>query len=278
MPLNKAYQNDYDYLLSLQDHNGARLWATDDNRIGKGSPFSTRDCALMLVELGIDQSDDIGRATGELMLRNWREDGKIRVAPKGTIYPCHTITIARALSHLGFAEDERLQQSYAHLVEIQDRDGGWKCNKYSGGRGPETEFSNPGPSLEALDALRFSSYFRQDRQRLDATVEFLLRHWEIKYPIGPCHFGIGSLFKRLEFPFLRYNLFYYCYVLSFFPSARKDQRFREAFELLTGKLEEGRPVIEHSHRRLQKLEFCRIGQTTDAATRRMREIMENLAA
>jgi hypothetical protein len=47
-----------------------------------------------------------------------------------------------------------------------------------------------------------------------------LQHWVVKRPLGPCHFGIGTLFMQVEYPFLRYNLFSYVYVLSFYERAK----------------------------------------------------------
>lgn len=64
--------------------------------------------------------------------------------------------------------------------------------KFSYGHGPETEFSDPFPTLVALDAFRYTAWIN-DRQELDKAVEFLLCHWTTKLPLGPCHYGIGTL-------------------------------------------------------------------------------------
>lgn len=56
-------------------------------------------------------------------------------------------------------------------------------------------------------------------------MEFLLEHWRIKRPIGPCHYGIGTLFMQVEYPFRNYNLFQYLYVLSFYERAGKTSGF-----------------------------------------------------
>ncbi len=74
---------------------------------------------------------------------------------------------------------------------------------------------------------------------------------------------------------VRYNLFYYVYVLSFFDRARTDERYREALDALTSKLDSrGRIVIEQ---RLAKLSFCAKGRPSELATRRYREILKNHA-
>jgi hypothetical protein len=254
---------------------GGDFWATPDGRIGKGSPFSTRDCVLMLIELGIPLTDPLLVGAAELAFRLWREDGRFRSFSHGTIYPCHTIGTTRLLCYLGHAGDDRLKRTFRHLLDSQHGDGGWRCRKFSFGRGPETEYSNPGPTLEALDAFRFSDFINRDH-RLDRAVEFLLYHWEVKIPLGPCHFGMGTLFDKVEYPFLRYNLFYYVYVLSFFDRAKTDPRFVQAHGSLSSKLGEGKIVIENCNRGLRELEFCRPGTPSDPATRRYLEIKANL--
>lgn len=269
------YNSDVQAIVQKRHHNGGDFWATPDGRIGKGSPFSTRDCVLMLIELGVPLSDPLLRGAAELAFRLWREDGKFRSFLRGTIYPCHTIGTTRLLCYLGQVNDDRLKRTFRYLLDSQHSDGGWRCKKFSYGRGPETEYSNPGPTLEALDSFRFSDFLNRDT-RLDRAVEFLLYHWEVKVPLGPCHFGIGTLFNKVEYPFLRYNLFYYVYVLSFYDRAKTDPRFIEALSVLESKLTDGKIVIENCNRRLRELEFCRVGIPSDPATFRYLEIKSNL--
>jgi hypothetical protein len=81
----------------------------------------------------------------------------------------------------------------------------------------------------------------------------------------------------VEFPFLRYNLFYYAYVLSFYDRAKDDRRYLEALRLLESKLDaRGRLVVERPNRRLAELSFCAAGRPSGLATARYREIVKNL--
>jgi len=57
----------------------------------------------------------------------------------GAIYPCHTAYAAYLLCSMGYASDIRIQATFRHLLDTQSTDGGWRCNKFSFGRGPETE-------------------------------------------------------------------------------------------------------------------------------------------
>ena len=89
-------------------------------------------------------------------------------------------------------------------------------------------------------------------------------------PIGPCHYGIGTLFMQVEYPFLRYNLFFYVYVLSFYDCAKGDDRFLDALQTLESKLDEsGRVVVERPHRALKRFWAISAG----AASERRRLIL-----
>ena len=112
---------------------------------------------------------------------------------------------------------------------------------------------------------------------VDDAVESLLAHWTHRAPCGPCHYGMGRRFFTVEFPFLRYNLFYYVYVLSYFAAARQDQRFQAAAATLASKLDlEGELRVEHRHRGLKGLAFCREGEVSSFATRRYEEMRKRL--
>jgi len=275
MAVAQRYSADAEAILARRHDNGADLWTTPDGRLMKGSPFTTLDCAAMLAELGMEPSDSVLREAGDLIFSTWREDGRFRLSPDGAIYPCQTIGAARALCLLGRASDPRLQKTFDHLLSIQQQDGGWKCNKFSFGRGPETESSNPGPTLSALDAFRHTPLLNRSAA-LDRAAEFLLAHWTTRLPLGPCHYGIGTLFMQVAYPFSTYNLFFYVYVLSFYGGAKRDPRFLEALRALQSNLSDGRVVVERPNPKLAALEFCKKGRPSDLATGRYREILKNL--
>ncbi len=274
MAVDAAYAADVDEILSHRQDNGGDLWATPDKRLIVGAPFSTLESALLLLELGMPPDEPILKDVAALIFSTWQADGRFRVYPKGAIYPCQTIHAAEALCRLGYAADGRIQTTFRHLMETRHTDGGWRCNKFSFGRGPETACSNPLPTLVALNAFRYSASHCE--RELDAAVDFLLSHWTIRSPIGPCHYGIGTLFMQLEYPFRNYNLFVYVYVLSFYARARRDARFLEALGALAGKTRDGLIVVERVVPKLAKLSFCRKGAPSEPATRRYGEILDNM--
>lgn len=273
MAVAAQYQADVEAILARRHDNGADFWATPDRRLSKGGPFSTLEAPALLMELGLDPSEQVLRGTAELLLSTWRDDGRFRLSPSGAIYPCHTINAVRVLSLLGYASDDRLQRTFDHLLTTQHDDGGWRCKKFSFGRGPETESSNPGTTLAALDALRLAGL--ADLAPAGA-VDILLGHWDSRQPLGPCHYGIGTLFMQVEYPFGNYNLFGYVHVLSYYDRARHDPRFRHALATLESRLVDGRIVVERVHRSLAGLTFCRKGEPTELGTARYQEILANL--
>lgn len=268
------YSKDMEAILSKRHDNGADYWATPDMRLVKGSPFSTLDCANLLVELGLDTSDPVLLETANMIFSTLRDDGRFKLT-QGGIFPCHTIHAFQTLCKLGYAQDARLKKTIDHLLTIQHTDGGWRCNKFFFGRGPETEFSNPGPTLIALDAFRYTDLCNAS-DALDQAVEFLLAHWTIRQPIGPCHYGIGTLFMQVAFPFSTYNLFYYVYALSFYDKAKKDARFLEALAVLQSKLVDSSIVVERPNPRLASFACCKKGAPSELATARYRELLRNL--
>ena len=108
MAVSKQFQQDVNAILKKRRDNGDDFWSTPDGKIGKGSPFATVDCAIMLPHLGMKRSDPVFKGTAERIFKTWQDDGPFKVAPKGTVYPCHTAIAPRALCHMGYAKDRRL--------------------------------------------------------------------------------------------------------------------------------------------------------------------------
>lgn len=275
MAVSQQDQKDVETILSHRYDLGGDFWTTPDKRLLKGAPFSTLESALLLLESGMEPSAPLLKETAALIFSTWREDGRFKLSPQGGIYPCQTAEAAKALCHMGYADDPRLQKTFQHLLHTQCPDGGWRCNKFSFGRGPETEYSNPLPTLLALDAFRFSETFREE-PALHRAVDFLLEHWSIRAPIGPCHYGMGTLFMQVEYPFRGYNLFQYVYILSFYSRALKDDRFGEAFAALKAKVFHGQMVVERVVPKLRTLSFCQKGEPSIQATLRYHEILKNI--
>jgi hypothetical protein len=266
---------DIELIQARRSANGGDFWSSTDGRWGVGSPYSTIACGLLLHECGIQSDDKIMRGISDLLFACQTKDGRIRPGPKLPVQPCHTANAARMLCRLGFADDPRIGLTFDHLLSTQHADGGWRCSVLKYGNGPDTDASNPGVTLFALDALRFRDDLRTGRSA-ERAIDTLLDHWSIRRPMGPCRFGIGSRFMAIEYPFFRYNLFFFVYVLSYFPRARASSSFRDAFAALEAKTIAGKIVVEHQNPRLKELDFCREGMPSLQATLRYEEVLANL--
>ena len=265
---------DVEIILSHRHDQGADWWTTPDHKLLKGAPFTTLESALYLMELGVSPRHEALEGVAHLIFDAWREDGRIRTAP-GDLYPCHTALAANLLCRMGYAQDALIKLTLNHFLDTQQPDGGWRCEKYSFGRGEETRYSTPYTTLVVLDLFRQIPGFEGD-PRLDRAVEFLLTHWVIRRPISPCHYGIGSRFLQIEYPMRGYSLFYYVYVLSFYAQARNDTRFQEALEALSAKTVNGEIPVERVVPKLSVLQFCQKGHISAPATARWHEILKNL--
>lgn len=268
--------NKIEKLLSVRYSNGSDFWATPDGKLGIEKPVSTLTALLVMSELRIPKEHEALRGAAELVIRAVRRDGRVKIAPKGSIYPCHTALAAAALCRNGYCDKEESKLILSNLTSDRYTDGGWRCKKFLYGKGPETEFSNPGVTLLALDAFRCARQ-EQELNEFDDAVETLLDHWTVRTPVGPCHFGIGKQFMALEYPFYRYNLFYYVYVLSFYRKAVIDHRFIEALDMLKGKLDlGGNIIIERTKPQLQQLGIFNTGEISSMARDRYLEVIGNI--
>jgi hypothetical protein len=266
--------NDIQRILDQRHHLGWDLWTSADHRLNKGGVFSLMSSLMVLKELDYPQDALIDQALS-LIWEAQQADGRFKLSPDGSIYPCHTINAFQVLCAWGHGNDPRLNKTIEHLLSTQEKGGGWRCLKFSYGKGPETDFANPGPTLSALMAFsRIEGWNRGEE--LTPSVTFLLNHWDAKLPWGPCHYGMGTLFHQVEYPFQTYNLFSYAVTLSHYPSARKDPRFVEAVNMLESKLHEGQVVVERTHPKLADFAFCRKGQISQKATHHWTTIQKNL--
>ena len=262
-------------ICARQSINGGDYWARKDGDIHAPAGFSTIDVLNTLGDIGARASEHavIQEATG-FVFELYDGKGCFRYAPKGSKLPCLTARIVTALKRLGCTEDERLEPCFQNFLNTQQEDGGWRCHMVKLGKSQETDASNPGTTLYVLDAFRFRENTPCDAAQLELAVQFLLRHWDTRRPLGPCQFGIGTRFMSVEYPFLRYNLFYYVYVLSKYRAARADERYEEALKILRGKFTDNQVTPETPHSAWSAYSFAQKGEYSEPATKRLQEILE----
>lgn len=264
-------------ILQRQNDNGGKFWSREDGNIHAPFGFSTIDTMYVLGEIGYSLNDNSNIADAiEFIFSYQTSEGCFKYSPKSSKLPCLTARIIASLRNLGLKNDIRTEKSYNWLLNIQWNDGGWRCSTVKFGKSPLTDASNPGTTLYVLDAFRFRDNSADDLDKLNKGVDFLLQHWEIRQPIGPCGFGIGSTFMKVEYPFLRYNLFYYVYVLSFYDTARNDKRFQEAYNMLKSKVKNNKLIPENPHKAWSEFDFAKKAQISEIGTKRWIEIRNKL--
>lgn len=274
----RLWTSEIQSILDRERENVGPFWSREDGNLHAPAGFSTLLVLNVLGELGATRvSHELIAGAVELLFQNQAADGAFHYSSTSAKFPCITGQALAALGRLGVAGDPRAEAGYRWLLDGQWTDGGWRCATVKLGRSPETDASNPGATLFVLDAFRFRNNTQKDEEALAAAVDSLLGHWETRNPLGPCAFGIGSRFSKVEYPFWRYNLFYYAYVLSHYRAARCDGRFIDATERLRGHADgDGRLIVDAPPRAWQQYSFCRRGTASDLATERWREIQANL--
>ena len=151
MTIAQSTAADVAVILSHRHDQGADWWTTPDRKLLKGAPFTTLESALYLMELGVTPQHEALEAVAQLIFDAWREDGRIKTAPSGGLYPCHTALAANVLCRMGYGNDARVKRTLAYFLDTQRPDGGCKTH---GGRfhGRKTHFS---PRVEAFPIFLF---------------------------------------------------------------------------------------------------------------------------
>jgi hypothetical protein len=269
--------NDFQSILEKVHANGGNYWSRDDGNIYSPIGYSTLDTLFVIGETGLSTIENkvINEAV-EFVLTYQVQDGAFKYTDNGSKHPCIAARIIAGLGRLGVKDDDRVEKSYQYFLRIQCNDGGWRCNTVKMGRSPLFDASNPGTTLYVLDAFRFRNNTIQEKEQLDKGVDFILQHWDVKIPVGPCQFGIGTRFMQIEYPFMRYNLFYYVYILSFYERAHNDRRFLEAYNCLASKVIDGKIKVEAPNKAWQHFGFAGKGKVSEPATTRWMEIQQNM--
>lgn len=142
---------------------------------------------------------------------------------------CDTPTLLYALLAMGLEGDPRLRRAAEHLAD-QVEDNGWRCisaPELGGFHGPGRK-ADPCPiaNVYALKALAQVPDLAGGRAA-QLGVEMLLGHWQRQAERKLYLFGIGTDFRKLKYPFVWYDILHVLDVLSRFPFAREDSRYRE---------------------------------------------------
>jgi len=147
---------------------------------------------------------------------------------------CDSPTYLYSLLAFGLKADLQVKKAVKHLKSLIDENG-WHCKvdpalgKF---RGPGKK-DDPCP-IANVYALKALSILPEERESKEAKIgiEMLLSHWEKRGKVKLYLFGIGTDFCKLKYPFIWYDILHVADVLSRFPFAQKDERFREMVDMI----------------------------------------------
>ena len=153
---------------------------------------------------------------------------------------CDAPTLLYALLGIGLGSDPKVAQAVQHLKDLVEENG-WHCTvapELGRMKGPGRR-TDPCPIANVL-ALKVLSLVPDvlDSPAAHKGVEMLLNHWENQGGRKLFMFGIGTQFRRLKYPFIWYDILHVVEVLSRYPFARKDPRFREMLDTITVQADE----------------------------------------
>lgn len=172
-------------------------------------------------------------------LRLFRRFGGVERA-RWTWMACDAPLLLYSLLGLGLVEESHVQEALSHLL-VMANGIGYRCRA-----APELgNFTGPGRKgdpcpLANLYALRVLGLVPSlhDSPEAKRAAEVLLGHWGRRDEVRLRLFGIGSIFRRLKYPFVWYDILHVVDALSHFPFVHDDPRFLEMVEEIRGQADE----------------------------------------
>lgn len=151
-------------------------------------------------------------------------------------YICISHVMTYALARFGYLDDKRLEKAYEHITAWQRLDGGWHPTEAClPGQDREQDPSCPFGTVNVLRAIAVHPTLKQSDVAYRG-VEFVLMLWDRRdEPYRPVGFGMGSVFNRLQYPFVQHQLLKTVDTLSHFTVALGDRRFREMLAAIVEK-------------------------------------------
>lgn len=150
---------------------------------------------------------------------------------------CDAPLVVYALAKFGIAEDTDVIRAAEYLSSLV-RDNGFPCaatSRLGKFRGPGRK-DDPCPYAN-LVILRMLSQFEHLRESgvANSAIETLLGLWEHRAERKPYLFAMGTDFKKLKAPLIWFDILHVADILSHFPQATADPRFKEIIQIIKDK-------------------------------------------
>jgi hypothetical protein len=200
-----------------------------------------------LAEIGVDRNDPGMAEVAELALAHISPEGPPQLTmnfPRAfggtgvdtlTWMICDAPVTLYSLARMGWQDDPRVRGGVEAMAALV-RSNGWPCAGASSvgkfhGPGSRT---NPCPVVNML-MLRLLSQFDGFAEEKRAGIDCLLDLWEHSRDRAPYMFRMGTDFRKLKAPAFWYGLLGVADVLSRFPEALGDPRFRSMADVIAAK-------------------------------------------
>jgi hypothetical protein len=250
-------------LTSLQNWPGKVL----NSHKSANQPFHTLN---FLADIGVLSSDPGVEAVISKILAKASPEGPFRLPINiGTAYGgsgtdtmgwalCDAPNLVYALVKLGLADNLQVKQAVKYLINLI-QEFGWPCAvspELGDFRGPGRK-NDPCPyaNLIMLKVLSLSTEGRKNPAAATG-IETLLSLWQNRREKHPYIFYMGTDFCKLKAPLIWYDILHVLEVLSNFPIALKDPRFKEMLGVAVDKITPGKTFIAESvYQTYQNWEF-----------------------
>jgi len=193
---------------------------------------------FFLADIGFTLRDVGLEAEAEEIFRFQAHDGTFTIPPNvKDNYYCMSAILIASLAKMDYRDDPRVIKYVRAAITDQIPGSGWDCCAYDYGPG----YSCPMDDLNVLMLLGQYKDYREN-PKLNGAVNHLLKHWETGDNIYG--FGVGSRFRSLQYPAVKYGILRVLDALSLFPYAVKHQAFQNMLDFVHAKAKDGRYFAE----------------------------------
>jgi hypothetical protein len=209
---------------------------------------------FLLADIGLTIRDTGLEVEVEEIFRFQSHDGTFTIPPNvKENYFCMSAIFISSLASMGYHNDPRVIKYIRAALANQIPDSGWDCYAYDYGPG----YSCP---MDDLNVLMLLGQYQDHREnpKLNKAIDHLLEHWETGDNIYG--FGVGSRFKSLQYPAVKYGILRVLDALSLFPYAIKQKTFQNMLDFVHAKAKDGRYFAESADMVYTDFDF---GQTKE---------------
>ncbi|MDD5339125.1 MAG: hypothetical protein PHG35_06945 [Dehalococcoidales bacterium] len=193
--------------------------------------FLLADIGLTLKNTGLEtEADDIFRFQAP--------DGTFTMPPNvRDIYWCMSAILISSIAKMGYRDDPRVIKYIRAALSDQIPGSGWDCDAYGYGPG----YSCPMDDMNVLMLLGQYKDYREN-PKLNGAINHILGHWESGDSIYG--FGVGTRFRSLQYPAVKYGILRVLDALSLFPYAMEQPAFKNMLNFVHAKAKDGQYFAE----------------------------------